>query len=261
MHVAAQLVALRRRYHCAAELLALAFASLPADHEMCDLQDLLDEALQVDFSIQAEDDSPYQAGKELRHRATRAALTRDANRSLPCHPLHPASNDARHRPLTSQVARLLVNMHNQVAAGDFSYVEQMRAAAASAAAQAAAAASQRAPNGVPEADEDSSSDEEGGEASGDAMGAEVGAAVLHRLEHHDRPLPPSLVFTVVPYAFCPLLGNEPAGVASCCAQGMDVDMDAAAATQQQQQQQQQRQEPVLDEDGFQAVQRRRGGRR
>lgn len=32
-----------------------------ADHEMCDLQDLLDEALQLDFSIQAEDDSPYQA--------------------------------------------------------------------------------------------------------------------------------------------------------------------------------------------------------
>lgn len=30
------------------------------DHEMCDLQDLLDEALQMDFSIQAEDDSPYQ---------------------------------------------------------------------------------------------------------------------------------------------------------------------------------------------------------
>ena len=27
---------------------------------MFDLQDLLDEALQVDFNIQAEDDSPYQ---------------------------------------------------------------------------------------------------------------------------------------------------------------------------------------------------------
>ena len=31
-----------------------------ADHELCDLQDLLDEALQLDFNIQAEDDSPYQ---------------------------------------------------------------------------------------------------------------------------------------------------------------------------------------------------------
>jgi hypothetical protein len=31
-----------------------------ADHEMFDLQELLDEALQVDFTIQAEDDSPYQ---------------------------------------------------------------------------------------------------------------------------------------------------------------------------------------------------------
>ena len=32
----------------------------------------------------------------------------------------------------AQVARLLINMHNQVAAGDFSYVEQMRAAQAQA---------------------------------------------------------------------------------------------------------------------------------
>ena len=29
---------------------------------MCDLQELLDEALQLDFNIQAEDDSPYQVG-------------------------------------------------------------------------------------------------------------------------------------------------------------------------------------------------------
>ena len=69
-------------------------------------------------------------------------------------------------------------MHNQVAAGDFSYVEQMRAAAAqaAAAAAAAAAASQRAPNGLPEADEDSSSseDEEDGSDDDDAMDAEVG---------------------------------------------------------------------------------------
>ena len=77
------------------------------------------------------------------------------------------------------MARLLVNMHNQVAAGDFSYVQEMRAAAAAAsqAAAAAAAASQRAPNGHAEADDDSSSEE--GSSSGDddedAMDAEVGA--------------------------------------------------------------------------------------
>ncbi|PSC70621.1 pre-rRNA-processing TSR2-like protein [Micractinium conductrix] len=139
------------------------------DHEMFDLQDLLDEALQVDFNIQAEDDSPY------------------------------------------QVARQLVNMHNQVAAGDFSYVEQMRAAAAqaAAAAAAAAAASQRAPNGLPEADEDSSSsvDEEDGSDDDDAMDAE---------------------------------GGE------------DMDMDDAP---------QQPQGPVVDEDGFQVVQRKGRGRR
>jgi hypothetical protein len=35
-------------------------ATVHADQEMYDLQDLLEEALQVDFNIQAEDDSPYQ---------------------------------------------------------------------------------------------------------------------------------------------------------------------------------------------------------
>ena len=110
-------------------------AHCPADHEMCDLQDLLEDALQLDFNIQAEDDSPY------------------------------------------QVARLLVNTHNQVAAGDLSFVEQMRADAARAAAAQAAAASQRVANGVPDADDDSSSEdeEEGSEDEGgsDAMDAEV----------------------------------------------------------------------------------------
>lgn len=56
MHVAAPLAARR----CLSPRPFLRFAA--PDHEMCDLQDLLDEALQVDFSIQAEDDSPYQAG-------------------------------------------------------------------------------------------------------------------------------------------------------------------------------------------------------
>ncbi len=38
---------------------------LLSDHEMCDLQDILDEALQLDFNIQAEDDSPYQVRGRL----------------------------------------------------------------------------------------------------------------------------------------------------------------------------------------------------
>lgn len=136
------------------------------DPEMFDLQELLEEALQLDFNIQAEDDSPY------------------------------------------QVARLLVNMHNQVAAGDFSYVQQMRQQAAAQQAAAAAAASQRAPNGLPEADDDSSSDE-GSDDEDDAMDAE---------------------------------GGE------------DMEMDDAAAAQPQ--------GPVVDEDGFQVVQRKgKGGRR
>lgn len=79
-------------------------------------------------------------------------------------PLHP-------QPM--QVARLLVNMHNQVAAGDFSYVQQMREAAAQQAAAAAAAASQRVANGEPGADEDSSSEDEEGSDGEDAMDAEV----------------------------------------------------------------------------------------
>lgn len=72
-----------------------------------------------------------------------------------------------------QVARLLVNMHNQVAAGDFSYVQQLREAAAQQAAAAAAAASQRVANGEPGADEDSSSEDEEGSDGEDAMDAEA----------------------------------------------------------------------------------------
>ena len=36
-----------------------------ADHELSDLQDLLDEAIQVDFNVQAEDDSPYMVARSL----------------------------------------------------------------------------------------------------------------------------------------------------------------------------------------------------
>ena len=35
------------------------------DHELSDLQDLLDEAIQVDFNVQAEDDSPYMVARSL----------------------------------------------------------------------------------------------------------------------------------------------------------------------------------------------------
>ena len=34
-------------------------ACIAADHEMSDLEEVLDEALQLDFNVQAEDDSPY----------------------------------------------------------------------------------------------------------------------------------------------------------------------------------------------------------
>lgn len=36
-----------------------------ADHEQADLEVTLDEALQVDFNVQAEDDSPYQVARSL----------------------------------------------------------------------------------------------------------------------------------------------------------------------------------------------------
>jgi pre-rRNA-processing protein TSR2 len=35
------------------------------DHELSDLQDLLDETIQVDFNVQAEDDSPYMVARSL----------------------------------------------------------------------------------------------------------------------------------------------------------------------------------------------------
>ena len=56
----------------------------------------------------------------------------------PCYLRTPARCSAQRAAPSSapccafQVARMLVNMHNQVAAGDFSYVEQMRAAQAQA---------------------------------------------------------------------------------------------------------------------------------
>ena len=131
------------------------------DPDQSDLEELLDEALQVDFNVQAEDDSPY------------------------------------------QVARSLVNMHNQVAGGDFSYLESLRQQQ-----PASAAACQNADGPAAEEEDSSSSDEEGGsDDEGDAMDADGG----EDMEMDDAP---------------------PAG-------------------------------PVVDEDGFQVVQRKgsRGGRR
>lgn len=39
--------------------------SRPADPEQTELEEVLDEALQVDFNVQAEDDSPYQVARSL----------------------------------------------------------------------------------------------------------------------------------------------------------------------------------------------------
>ena len=128
------------------------------DLEPSDLEDLLDEAIQVDFNVQAEDDSPY------------------------------------------QVARSLVNMHNQVAGGDDSYIQKLRES------QPMGASHMEARPAVPGEDEGSSSsdDEEGS-------------------------------------------GSEDGGEA------MDVDMEDAPAAAPQ--------GPVVDEDGFQVVQRKGKGRR
>jgi pre-rRNA-processing protein TSR2 len=89
--------------------------------EQSDLEGLLDEALQVDFNVQAEDDSPY------------------------------------------QVARSLVNMHNQVASGEVSYIETLRQLQP----VSSTACQQEARPNDPEASEDSSSSEGEGEDEGD----------------------------------------------------------------------------------------------
>ena len=60
------------------------YVYISVDHEMSDLEELLEEAIQVDFNVQAEDDSPY------------------------------------------MVSRSLVNMYNQVAHGDVSYIQTLR---------------------------------------------------------------------------------------------------------------------------------------
>lgn len=129
--------------------------------EQNDLEGLLDEALQVDFNVQAEDDSPY------------------------------------------QVARSLVNMHNQVALGDVSYVEALRRLQPI----ASAACQQEARPKDPEASEDSSSSDEesADEGEDDAMDVE---------------------------------GTEE----------METEESNAAG-------------PIIDEDGFQLVQRKGKGRR
>jgi hypothetical protein len=58
-----------------------AVVAVAADHEMCDLQELLDEALQLDFNIQAEDDSPYQVGGVRAHCWQRAGSSSSSSSS------------------------------------------------------------------------------------------------------------------------------------------------------------------------------------
>jgi pre-rRNA-processing protein TSR2 len=134
------------------------------DLEQTELEDLLDEALQVDFNVQAEDDSPY------------------------------------------QVARSLINMHNQVAGGDASYVHSLQQVQ-----PLAAGASQHVPRPiVPGEDAESSSSDDGGDDVENDAGGDGDVEV------------------------------------------MDMQVD----------EQMNFQGPVVDEDGFQVVQRRgRGGRR
>lgn len=130
------------------------------------MEGLLDEALQVDFNVQAEDDSPY------------------------------------------QVARSLVNMHNQVASGEVSYIETLRQLQP----VSSTACQQEARPKDPEASEDSSSSEdegedEGGDSEGEAMEVE---------------------------------GTE------------EMEMEVPTSTLGG---------PIIDEDGFQLVQRKGKGRR
>jgi pre-rRNA-processing protein TSR2 len=128
-----------------------------ADHEMSDLEEVLDEAIQVDFNVQAEDDSPY------------------------------------------MVARSLVNMYNQVAHGDVSYVETLRQQYISQQQNNTVLAnSMKDPSNTHGMGEDDDSDSSSGSDESD----------------------------------------------------MDVDMEDAP-----------RNEPIVDEDGFQVVQSRRGNRR
>lgn len=136
------------------------------DHDYLDLEDLLDEALQLDFNIQAEDDSPY------------------------------------------QMARNLVNMHNQVAGGDYSYVETLRKLP-----QLNCAGSSQRDQNMQQDDESTSSEDEEDADSPEAAHHEDGDA-------------------------------------------MEMDDTSAGGSMQQPRQ------PIVDEDGFQVVQRKgRGSRR
>ena len=136
-----------------------------ADLEQADLEDLLDEALQMDFNVQAEDDSPY------------------------------------------QVARSLVNMHNQVAGGDASYVESLSKLQPSAA--ASSLREERPSMTIPGEEDDGSSSSSSDEDEGNEGNTEE--------------------------------------------KGEDMDIDETPDPSQ---------ETIIDEDGFQLVQRKgRGNRR
>lgn len=102
------------------------------DHEMSDLEELLDEVIQVDFHVQAEDDSPY------------------------------------------MVARSLVNMYNQVANGDSSYVDTLRQQHQDRAALDKSVRDPGASHGGDFMGDSSSSDDDEEEEQGEAGSAEVG---------------------------------------------------------------------------------------
>eukprot|EP00887_Chlorella_sp_A99_P002522 scaffold6.g2522.t1 len=242
--------------------------------DMNDLEDFLDEVLQMDFNIQAEDGSPYQARGAARRGAPRAIAAGAARRqggalagraagtpppasakrrggaaaggraarpgraaggrAAPPTPPPPA-------PPPPQVARSLVNMHTQVAAGDYSYVHHLRSIPSP-----STAACQREANGLPEADEESSSSDSGGEG-----GEEAATDAQARWAPGTGRL----------WARGAAAGRSSLSAAGkACDQqpgGEDMEMDdapPAAAPQQPQQ-------PQVDADGFQVVQRKGRGRR
>ena len=148
---------------------------------MNELEDFLDEVLQMDFNIQAEDSSPYQAssgawgaaggGRLARpaqgRGASAAAGMGSARGGASCGDAGPVADGS---PPPTQIARSLINMHQQVASGDYSYVQHLRSIP-----QPNTAACPREANGELGADEESSSsdEEEWAQEGPKAMDAEV----------------------------------------------------------------------------------------
>jgi pre-rRNA-processing protein TSR2 len=74
-----------------------------------------------------------------------------------------------------QVARSLVNLHNQVAGGDYAYVAQLRASAPAA---VGASAREARPAGAGGGEEDGSSSSSSGEEDGEEEGEEEGGDAM-----------------------------------------------------------------------------------